>query len=364
MKFKKITACLDMLGCPNRCKHCWLNCTPNGNLKIEDLEYVAKQFRPFSVDFEIYDWYREPDYHTNYQEMWEICQHLSTEHTPHFELISFWRLVRDPYYVKWLSSLHLKTAQLTLFGDEQATDFYVGRKGAYQEILKSIDILLENGICPRIQVFITKKNIQQLSSIEHLITQLNLEKRCQQIGRPFSFFIHQGSCEGENEKFYKDWITPDDLTKIPKTLAQFTLDYFGKANLMDVFGQTEQNLYKELINDYTTQNSVSDTPVFYIDKDFNVYPNLSCPTSFWCLGNLKKDGCEQIIHRYVNHGSIAQHILSTTPTHEMIKTCGHPNSQRLFPKDDYRLFILNQYCKTLPPMASFHSLCTPSFYLL
>ena len=24
MKFNRITACLDMFGCPNRCKHCWI----------------------------------------------------------------------------------------------------------------------------------------------------------------------------------------------------------------------------------------------------------------------------------------------------------------------------------------------------
>jgi len=36
MKFEKITACLDMYGCPNRCKHCWLGNTPNGKLSVED----------------------------------------------------------------------------------------------------------------------------------------------------------------------------------------------------------------------------------------------------------------------------------------------------------------------------------------
>lgn len=42
MNFEKITACLDMYGCTNRCKHCWLGITPNGNLSIDDLKFVAE----------------------------------------------------------------------------------------------------------------------------------------------------------------------------------------------------------------------------------------------------------------------------------------------------------------------------------
>ena len=47
--FEKITACLDMFGCPNRCRHCWLGLGPNGNLTVDDLVFVAKSFRPFIV---------------------------------------------------------------------------------------------------------------------------------------------------------------------------------------------------------------------------------------------------------------------------------------------------------------------------
>jgi len=53
MKFEKITACLDMYGCPNRCKHCWPGHTPNGNLTIDDLIFVAEQFRPFTDNLEV-----------------------------------------------------------------------------------------------------------------------------------------------------------------------------------------------------------------------------------------------------------------------------------------------------------------------
>ena len=52
MLFRQITVCLDMRGCPNRCRHCWLGVTPNGHLEEPDLRFVAQAFRPFTRDLE------------------------------------------------------------------------------------------------------------------------------------------------------------------------------------------------------------------------------------------------------------------------------------------------------------------------
>lgn len=105
MNFKAITVLLDMYGCPNRCKHCWLGTTPNGNMPVSEIELTAGQFKPFTDCLQIYDWYREPDYRDNYQELYNLCNQFSDKPIEHFELVSFWRLVRDKEYVKWLSSL-------------------------------------------------------------------------------------------------------------------------------------------------------------------------------------------------------------------------------------------------------------------
>lgn len=345
MKLKSIVTCLDMYGCPNRCKHCWLGCTPNGNMPDSELEYVAKEFRPFTDCLEVYDWYREPDYKDNYKEMWNLCSELSDKKTAHFELISIWRIVRDPEYVKWLSSIGLKTAQVTLFGGEEKTDFYTGRKGAYKEILKAIEILLENKISPRIQTFVNKSNIDELPYIENLIKELNLEMLCKSFGGEFSFFLHQGSCDGENEKFYDIRLTPDDLQKIPQELVKYTLKHLGKKNIIDVFGRTEKSLYEELIVDYSTENYVSEHPVFYIDRDFYVYPNITAPAPYWCLGNLKKDGVKAVLENYTKSRSIAQHIRLNVPLCEIIKLQGDRTSLRLFSKGEYIDFMLNKYCR-------------------
>ena len=125
MKYDNILIALDMLGCPNRCRHCFVGWRPNSKLSKNDLVSTA--------------------------EAWELCNKLSSKPPEHYELASVWRLARDEGYAPWLKSLDVKYVQLTLFGGEELTDYFTGRKGAYQDILKAIDVLLENVIAPRIQ---------------------------------------------------------------------------------------------------------------------------------------------------------------------------------------------------------------------
>ena len=345
MKYKSIVIALDMYGCPNRCKHCWVGHAPNGNMTVEDLRFAAEQFRPFTDCLVVDDWYREPDYKENYKELWELSHALSDRQHEHFELISVWRIVRDQAYVKWLSSLGLKTAQLTLFGGQEKTDFYTGRKNAYQEILQAIEILLEHHISPRIQFFVNQDNINELPFVEKLLKELDLENRCKAFGGEFTFFIHQGSCDGENEKLYDIRVTPEELQKIPPSLAAYTLKHFQRSDLSEVFGKTEQALYEELVTDFSTASYVSETPVFHIDRNFHVYPNVSTLAPSWCLGNLKTDGAGAVLEAYSKEKSLAQHTRATVPLCEIVKACGDPQGQRLFTKGDYIEFLLNQYCR-------------------
>lgn len=314
-------------------------------MPISALAFAAEQFKPFTDCFQIYDWYREPDFRDNYQELFRLCNQLSDKPIEHFELASFWRLVRDENYVKWLSSLGLQKVQLTIWGSQETTDFYIGRDGAYAELLEAIEILIQNKISPRIQTFVNKNTIGELNYVEDLIKRLDLENRCKSFGGEFSFFLHQGSCDGENEKWYDVWVTPDDLEQIPDLLKNDTLRHFNEKKMIDVFGQTEQSLYKELASDHSTASYVSNTPVFFIDKDFNVYPNITAPAPHWRLGNLKKHGAESVLKNYAESGSAAQKVRLTVPICDIVKAQGDRTSQRLFGKGDYIDYLLNKYCR-------------------
>ncbi len=344
-KFKRIDLCVDMYGCPNRCRHCWVGHPQNGHMTVNDLTEIAAQFRPYAREFEVFDWYREPDFKDNYKELWELRKQLSDKITPHFELISVWRIVRDSEYVKWLVSLGLSKAQLTLFGGETTTDDYTGRKGAYREILQAIDILIENKIFPRIQVFVNKDNIGELPLVEKLILEEHLPERCAAFGGEFTCFVHQGSCDRENAKLYGVRVTQDDLQKIPPLLSDYTRKHFHAMNLNEVFGQTERELYQKLITDASTGSYVVDSPVLYVDHAYNVYPNISAPVPYWCLGNLKESSAEEILQNYLSGKSVAQTVRREIPLCEIVKQCGDPSSLRLFGEQDYIDYLVNKYCE-------------------
>ena len=158
-KSRKLALVVDMYGCPNRCRHCWLGRLPNIPPENGADEMLVNSFRPYFEQIEYYSWLREPDFCGEYRARWERDKALSVNCEPQrFELASFWRLVRDGEYAKFLREVGVKVVQLTFFGGEETTDRYIGRKGAYSELLKATEILLQNGIAPRWQAFINAEN--------------------------------------------------------------------------------------------------------------------------------------------------------------------------------------------------------------
>ncbi len=348
MKYENIAIAMDLLGCPNRCRHCFMGWRPNPHLAEADLRFAAEAFRPFAETLTVYDWNREPDFGDDYKEKWALCKELSSpEAQPeHYELASVWRLARDPAYAPWLKSLGLRYVQLTLFGGEATTDYFTGRKGAYRDILKAIDVLLENGIAPRLQAFVNKKTVGELPEVAALIDRLDLERRCEAIGIPFACFVHQGSCDGEAGSLYPIWVTSGDLEKIPEKLKQYTLKHFHKPSLQDVFGREERELYRELIMDKTTESLGAAAPAtLYVDGEFYVTPNIGVPAKHWRLGNLKTNGAETILRRLASDKSPAQHVRATISLRELVKEGGDPESFRLFGRDDYIEYLLDRYCR-------------------
>lgn len=350
-RFRSITLALDMKGCPNRCRHCWMGWGPNGDLPETDLARAAADFAPFADSLQIDDWNREPDYSDRYRERWELCRSLSGPgpYHPHFELASVWRLVRDEGYAPWLAGLGVKAVQLTLFGGEETTDWYTGRKGAYREILQAMDILLQNGIAPRIQVFANRQNLPELPRVEELIERLDLDRRCREAGREFACFVHQGSCDGKNLDFYGERLTPEDLPELPPLLAAGTLKHFGKKSLPDVFGRTEGELVRELLEDESTASYVSEDPVFFIDCHYDVYPNITTPSPLWRLGNWKRDGAEAVLDAYAGSRSPAQRTRLAVPVSRLARAHGDPESRRLFGREDYIELLLHRCCTAAAP---------------
>ena len=338
--FDKLIVCVDMAGCPNRCRHCWLGHAPNRTMPLDELERIATQFRSYADIMEVEGWYREPDYRDDYKELWALEERLSDDKFPHFELMSYWRAARDESYIPWLKERGIIATQMTFFGGREMTDKYVQRKGAYNEMVSLIPRLMEHGIVPRFQVFVNKENIGEMEHIVQLAEDTGLAQH-----PDFRAFVHAGGCDGANEALYDIRITPEDLEMIPHKLKDWTLQHIGKT-VEEFAGQTEQALYHEMLNeDAPLGYEVPSQPVLYIDHACNVYPNLTAPQKIWCYGNLLTDGVEAILQRVKQGDTPAMRVMRTAPACKLVRACGDESSLRLFDRSDYETYLINRYTR-------------------
>ena len=195
---KKLNIVVDMNGCPNRCRHCWLGHMPNRRMEDGADRFIVNYFSPYFDKIAYYSWLREPDYCDDYEERWKKDVNISKNTVPQrFELASFYRIVRDKKYVPFLKSVGVKKVQLTFFGLEPTQDRYIGRKGAFQEVMRASNILIREGVIPRWQCFINEENRDEIVQLYRMAREIR-QNRCPEL----EFFVHEGSCDGENRKLY------------------------------------------------------------------------------------------------------------------------------------------------------------------
>lgn len=336
MRKKALSICADMYGCPNRCLHCWLGHFPNKAMERGADEWIVSLFKPYYESIAFYSWLREPDFCADYRERWERDKAISINALPlRFELGSFWRLVRDPDYVNFLKEVGTKCVQLTFFGMEALTDKYVGRAGAFRELIAATELLIENGISPRWQCFINEENKDDIVKLLEYSGELRLPERCESFGGFFKFFVHEGSCDGENLKLYPIRIAKEH---IPEELIPYHLDYKGLHN--------ECELCEKLAGDgsHIVLPDEEDT-VLYVSNEYDLFFNYENMTPEWRIGNLKTDGIGELMRRIDEEDTFALREVRKVTLGELIERYGDPNSRRAFSEDDYKTYLLNAHLK-------------------
>lgn len=335
---KSLILVVDMFGCPNHCKHCWLGHMPNRLMRADTDAWIVDYFKPFFNKITYYSWLREPDFCDNYRERWDRDNQISVNMKPErFELASFWRLSKDPDYVHFLKEVGVKKVQLTFYGLEKMTDKYVGRKGAFQELLTATEILISNQIVPRWQAFINEENRNEIVQLLDLINSLKLKEKCSAFGKEFEFFVHAGSCEGENRKLYNIRIEKAHITE---ELKPYYLNY-DKA-------MTEQEcceLFKDDSGHLVYHNE--DQIVLNISNIFDVYFNFTHMSEEWKIGNMKTDAPEELVRKIVEEDTYALILAKTVEIKELVGRYGNENSDKIFFKEDYKAYLLNCYLENV-----------------
>lgn len=331
---KKLSLVVDMYGCPNRCKHCWLGHMPNHKMDDKIDEQLIEYFKPYFDSIVYYSWLREPDYCDDYRHRWIKDNEISIQEKPmRFELASFYRLVRDDAYVKFLKEVGVKKVQLTFFGLETMTDVYVGRKNAFKELLLATDILIENEIAPRWQAFINEENKYEIVKLLDVIKEHRLYERCAAFGEEFNFFVHEGSCDGENGKRYPIRINKDG---IPEELLPYYLGYEEILEEKECIKQLQQSHEKIVFES-------SDDIVLNISNNMDVYYNYTHMAKPWIIGNILKEDAKELVRKIVEGDTFALNTIGKVSYSDLVKRYGDETSTKVFSLDDYKMYLVNRY---------------------
>lgn len=338
MTDKSLILAVDMYGCPNRCRHCWLGHMPNKKMEENADAWLMDYFKPYFSRIAYYSWLREPDFCDDYEKRWHRDNQLSVGLLPErFELASFWRIVKDPEYVRFLKRVGVKKVQLTFFGMEEMTDKYIGRKGAFAELRKATDILIANQIAPRWQAFINEENKNEVAQLPELIKDMGLREKCHAFGEEFVFFVHSGSCDGENRKLYDIRIKKSD---IPKTLIPYYQDYdkvLTEGECCEILEKDSSSLV------YHNNDNI----VLYISNTFDVYYNFTHMSKEWRIGNLKTEEPKEMIRKIVEEDIPTLNLARKITLRDLAAKYGNRESERVFYSGDYKEYLLNCYLEEM-----------------
>lgn len=351
---RHIHLAFDVLGCPNACRHCYLGSNRTSKMSEQDVRWVVKAFReyarpgkdrPFVETVSVSTWFREPYYPGDYRRLYALEGELSDKRMPLYELLSIVGLARDPKYAQWAKAIGTEKCQISFFGLEETTDWFYRRNGAFRDGLAATERLLDVGILPRWQVFLTKKLLPEADDLMRLIDRTRLRERAGALGKPFEYFMHSLSPDGEARKIEYLRPTVDELGVIPADLVAASRKHFGRETLW----HSETELYRQIMNDeagFPHAYRPSDTQWFFITPDFDVYPNTATLEPWWRLGNLKTDTVGDVLSRFERNDCFGLRTIWTVPARHMAARFGNPESRLAYDcLSDLLALYVGKFCE-------------------
>ncbi len=337
IKDKNVVIALDMHGCPNRCRHCWLGQASQGTMTEEDLRWSVSQFRsvvrlgqtrPFFDKLTVSSSFREPDYSDDYRILYELGRELSDGPPIRFELLSIWRLARDPTYAKWAKQVGPDTCQISFFGLEETNDWFHRRRGAFRDGLTATERLLEAGMKPRWQFFFTKKIVPEINDLFKWVDKLRLRERVAALGGEFTFFLHVPGTEGEGRNLESLVPTLEDTAAIPIEIVEASRKHF-KAETPWITEAERIAQIEGQEDHFPSAYSYPEKLWFLIKNNWDVFTNTGTLEPWWKLGNLKMDPVETILTRFENNTPLGLKTIYTVSRKELARRFGHRDSQWL-----------------------------------
>ena len=353
---RQIGVAFDVHGCPNACRHCWLVDRSSRPITEAQVRWGVEQLRdyrrageaePFFRTLTVATWFREPDFSDDYRRLHDLEVELSDGAPARYELLSVWRLARDPDYAEWARQVGPDTCQISFFGLEDNTNWFCRRRGAFRDALAATERLLEVGMKPRWQFFLTRRILPELDELMRLVDRMRLRERVEVLGGEFQFFMHPPTPDGEARKIEHLRPTIDEIRgRIPQALEEATRRHFDR----DVILRTEAELVAEILDVGDKLPFAYDLPDQYwllVKSDLDVHFNLGTLEPWWRLGNLETDGAAAIIDAVEQNRPLGLKVNFEVPARELARQFGDPASRHVYSDaGDLIERYLAEYCES------------------
>jgi len=345
----------DMHGCPNRCQHCWLGSGDDRRMSEDDVRWGVVQFRKFFASssnqtpirrLSVASWLREPDYADNYRELYGLEAELSDGDPQRHELLSIWRLARDPSYAEWAKEVGPDTCQISFFGMEETNDWFHRRKGAFQDAVTATERLLEVGMKPRWQIFLTKKLLPELGDLLRLVERMRLRERVAALGDEFCMFMHTPGPDGNAREIEHLRPTIDEVGPLPAEIMGPTRKHFSKQERLWC---SEAELVSQILEEEETFPFAYPYPEkswLYIKSNWDVFPNIGTLEEWWCLGNLKEGSVAEIFDCFGSNAPLGLRTIHSHSPEQLVREYGDPKGAKIYTNaDDLLSLLVAKHCE-------------------
>ncbi|MBE7560205.1 hypothetical protein HS125_15215 [bacterium] len=352
---RQLGLAFDLRGCPSACRHCYLGSAVAPYVPQDEMEPLTEQFRQYRRDGEegayfarisVASWFHEPDYAPNYRELRTLEERLSGGEAPPREYLSTWRLAREPEYAAWARSVGLETCRLSFYGVGETHNWFARRKGAYEDHLAALPRMLDAGIAPAIQVFLTRKSLPELGKLMHALEELRLPERTEALGKPFVLFLRTPMPTGDARRI--EYLRPT-LEEVEGCIPEPLVESSRRHRQVNELWQTEAEWCRQAAARPETFPSAHPEPEevwFLVSGRFDVYPNMGTLEPWWKLGNLKRQSVAALVEAYETNRPMGLAVNYGVSARQLVERTGRPESRRIYDSlSDLLSLYLARWCE-------------------
>jgi MoaA/NifB/PqqE/SkfB family radical SAM enzyme len=272
----------------------------------------------------------EPFYHTRWQDMWQFADELNRSygnlHVKQGEgtVTVGWRFVHDDGFVRRFKANGYADVQLTFFGLSETHDWFAGRKGALDDLIRAAAQAQENDLTIHVSIMIHKRMIEELPELLRLLGTHGLPQQKGWTRESFTTLYPVGRAYAMED------LRPE-MSQIERLPPEVTARIWAPRRPKDEWERSESHLVQIATDGGDQVPGYSQNLGLIVGMDGNVYPDNCYMEDDWHrLGNVFEDDASVISERFRSATPPGLRVRATVPRTQLVRRFGDPGGQKAY----------------------------------